>query len=132
MTIINATHGELRWNGQKVAKVRDVSFDKARATLETTGIGELDDTYTYGKRTTSGSATLLYKSDDNTTTELMNRILNDNDEPDNLTMVLRRGTTQGTMTGKVFISSQGISNSVGDNTVVNISFVVSGKPEGRF
>jgi hypothetical protein len=132
MTIVNSTHGELRWNGQKIAKVRDVSFDKARATLETTGIGDLDDTYSYGKRSTSGSATLLYKSDDNATVELMNRILNDNEAPDQLTVVLRRGASQGTMAGSVLISSQGIANNVGDNTVVNISFVVSGKPTGAF
>jgi hypothetical protein len=130
MTIINATHGELRWNGQKIAKVRDVSFDKARATLETTGIGDLDDTYSYGKRTTSGSATLLYKSDDNATVALMNRILDDSETVDQLTLVLRSGSAQGTLSGSVLISSQGIANNVGDNTIVNISFVVSGKPTG--
>jgi len=130
MTIINATHGELRWNGQKIAKVRDVSFDKARATLETTGIGDLDDTYSYGKRTTSGSATLLYKSDDDATVALMNRILDDSETVDQLTLVLRSGSAQGTLSGSVLISSQGIANNVGDNTIVNISFVVSGKPTG--
>jgi hypothetical protein len=130
MTIINATHGELRWNGQKIAKVRDVSFDKARATLETTGIGDLDDTYSYGKRTTSGSATLLYKSDDDSTVALMNRILDDSETVDQLALVLRSGFTQGTLSGSVLISSQGIANNVGDNTIVNISFVVSGKPTG--
>jgi hypothetical protein len=132
MTIINSTHGELRWNGQKIAKVTDVSFEKTRATLETTGIGDLDDTYAYGKRSTSGSATLLYKSDDSVTSALMNRILNDNEEPDNLTMILRRGSSQGTISGDVLISSQGISNSVGSNITVGISFVISGKPEGTF
>jgi hypothetical protein len=130
MTIVNATHGELRWNGQKIAKVRDVSFDKARATLETTGIGDLDDTYSYGKRTTSGSATLLYKSDDDATVALMNRILDDSETVDQLTLVLRSGSAQGTLSGSVLISSQGIANNVGDNTIVNISFVVSGKPTG--
>ncbi len=130
MTIINATHGELRWNGQKIAKVRDVSFDKARATLETTGIGDLDDTYSYGKRTTSGSATLLYKPDDDATVALMNRILDDSETVDELTLVLRSGSAQGTLSGSVLISSQGIANNVGDNTIVNISFVVSGKPTG--
>jgi hypothetical protein len=132
MTITNSTHGELRWNGQKIAKVRDVSFDKARATLETTGIGDLDDTYAYGKRTTSGSATLLYKSDDTATSNLMNRILNDGEDPDELTIILRRGSSQGTITGSVLVSSQGISNSVGDNTVVSVAFVISGKSTGVF
>ena len=132
MTIINSTHGELRWNGQKIAKVRDVSIEKARATLETTGIGDLDDTYAYGKRTTSGSATLLYKTDDSTTVALMDRILNDEETTDELTIVLRRGTAQGTISGQVLISSQGITNSVGDNITVNVSFVISGKPVGGF
>lgn len=132
MNVINSTHGELRWNGQKIAKVLDVSLEKARATLETTGIGDLDDTYAYGKRSTSGSATLLYKSDDSTTVALMDRILNDSETPDELTMILRRGTSQGTISGSVLISSQGISNSVNNNVTVSISFVISGKPQGNF
>jgi hypothetical protein len=132
MAVANGTTGELRWNGQKIAKVRDVTMEKSRATLETTGIGDLDDTYAYGKRSTSGSATLLYDPDDTTTVELLNRILNDNTAPDQLSMILRTGTNQGTISGSVLIASQGSSISVGDNVSVNISFVFSGKPTGTF
>jgi len=132
MTILNGTHGELRWNGSKIAKVLNASTNKNRETLQTTGIGELDDTYAYGKRSTSGSATLLYKTDDIATSEIMNRILNDSDSVDNLTIVLRSGQTQGTISGDVLISSQSESMSVGENTTVNINFVVSGKPLANF
>jgi hypothetical protein len=132
MTILNGTHGELRWNGAKIAKVLNASTNKNRETLQTTGIGELDDTYVYGKRSTSGSATLLYKTDDIATSEIMNRILNDSDSTDNLTMVLRSGQSQGALSGEVLISSQSESMSVGENTTVNINFVISGKPVANY
>lgn len=132
MTILNATHGELRWNGVKIAKVLNASINKNRDTLQTTGIGEMDDTFAYGKRSTSGSATILYKTDDSATTSIMNRILNDNEEPDELTIILRTGQSQGTVTGQVLISSQSESISVGENTSVSINFVISGKPGAIF
>jgi hypothetical protein len=128
MTILNATQGELRWNGVKIAKVLNASINKNRETLQTTGIGQLDDTYAYGKRSTSGSATLLYKTDDITTTEIMNRILNDSDSTDTVTLTLYIGQTQGAISGSALISSQSESISVGENTTVNINFVISGKP----
>jgi hypothetical protein len=128
VTILNGTHGELRWNGAKIAKVLNASINKNRETLQTTGIGELDDTYAYGKRSTSGSATLLYKTDDVTTSQIMNRILEDSDSVDSLTMVLRSGQSQGSLSGDVLISSESESMSVGENTTVNVNFVISGKP----
>lgn len=128
MTILNSTHGELRWNGRKVAKVLNASINKNRDTLQTTGIGDLDDTYAYGKRNTSGSATLFYKTDDLATTELMNRILQDGETLDNLSLVLRTGQSQGTISGSVLISSQSESVSTGENTTVSVNFVISGKP----
>ena len=132
MTVANATHGEVRFRGQKVAKIRSINMETQRQTLETTGIGDLDDTYAYGKRTHAGSGTLLYKTDDQATRDLMNRILNDGETPDELTMILFRGTPQGTITGNVLINSQGIAISVGDQVTVNVSFVISGKPTGSF
>lgn len=132
MTILNATHGELRWNGVKIAKVLNASINKNRDTLQTTGIGEMDDTFAYGKRSTSGSATILYKTDDSATASIMNRILNDSEEPDQLTMILRTGQSQGTINGQVLISSQSESVSVGENTSISINFVINGKPSATF
>jgi hypothetical protein len=127
MTVANATHGEVRFKGQKVAKIRSISMETQRQTLETTGIGDLDDTFAYGKRTTSGSASLLYKTDDQATSDLMNRIFDDGEAPDDLVMTIYKGTVKA-ISGPVLINSQGIATSVGDNTQVSISFVIDGKP----
>jgi hypothetical protein len=127
MTVANATHGEVRFQGQKVAKVRSISMETQRQTLETTGVGDMDDEFAYGKRTTSGSATLLYKTDDQATVNLMNRIFDDGETPDDLVMTIYKGGSKS-ISGPALINSQGIATSVGDSTQVSISFVISGKP----
>jgi len=127
MTVANATHGEVRFKGQKIAKIRSISMETQRQTLETTGVGEMDDTFAYGKRTTSGSATLLYKTDDQATVDLMNRIFDDGESPDDLVMTVYRGGDRE-VSGPALINSQGIATSVGDNTLVSIGFVINGKP----
>jgi hypothetical protein len=127
MTVANATHGEVRFQGQKVAKVRSISMETQRQTLETTGVGDMDDEFAYGKRTTSGSATLLYKTDDQATVNLMNRIFDDGETPDDLVMTIYKGGSKS-ISGPALINSQGIATSVGDSTQVSISFVINGKP----
>lgn len=127
MTVANATHGEVRFQGQKIAKIRSISMETQRQTLETTGVGDMDDEFAYGKRTTSGSATLIYKTDDQATSDLMNRIFDDGDLPDDLVMTIFKGSSKA-ISGPALINSQGIATSVGDNTQVSIGFVISGKP----
>lgn len=132
MAIANGTHGELRYRGVKVAKATNVSFETQRQALETTGIGDLDDEFAYGKRTHSGSCTLLYKTDDQATRDLMNRILNDGEALDQLQFVLYKGSSNGTLSGPALFSSLGVASSVGDNTSVSVSFLMSGKPTGGY
>ena len=127
MSIANSIHGEVRFQGVKVAKVRSIDYQVQRALLETTGIGEMDDEYAYGKRTTNGSASLLYKTDDSATVALMNRILNDSEQLDDLQMIIYRGTGK-TISGPALINSMGIASSVGDSTQISVSFVINGKP----
>ena len=127
MTVANSIHAELRFRGRKIAKVRNVDMQTQRATLETTGIGDMDDEYAYGKRTTNGSATLLYKTDDGTTVELMNRIFDDGDQTDDLEMIIYKGSNRS-ISGPALISQQGLAISTGDNTQVSINFVINGKP----
>ena len=131
MTVANATHGEVRFQGQKVAKVTQISMETQRQALETTGIGDMDDEFAYGKRTTSGSATLLYKTDDQATVNLMNRIFDDGETPDDLVMTIYRGGSKS-ISGPALINSQGIGVSKGDNTQISISFVIDGKPSKAF
>lgn len=127
MTIANSIHAELRFRGRKIAKARNVDIQTQRATLETTGIGDTDDDYAYGKRTTSGSATLLYRIDDQATADLVNRIFDDDEQPDDLEMIIYKGSVRS-ISGPVLINQQGIAISTGDNTQVSISFVINGKP----
>ena len=126
MSIANSIHGEVRFQGQKIAKARGIDYQIRRATLETTGIGDTDDEYAYGKRTTSGSATLLYKTNDPATVALMNRILDDGEQLDNLEMIIYRRTGKA-VSGPALINSLGIASSVGDNTQISVSFVINGK-----
>jgi len=127
MSIANSIHGEVRFQGVKVAKVRSIDYQVQRATLETTGIGDMDDEYTYGKRTTSGSCALLYKTDDPATVALMNRILVDGEQLDDLQMIIYRGTGKA-ISGPALINSMGIASSVGDSMQISVSFVINGKP----
>ena len=127
MAIANGVHGEIRFQGRKIAKVTSVSIDIQRQTLETTGIGDMDDEYAYGKRTTSGSATLLYKTDDTATVNLIGRILDDGEQTDNLDIVLHKRNGKS-ISGPVLIRSQGVGINVNDNTSINIGFVINGKP----
>jgi hypothetical protein len=127
MAVANGVHGEVRFGGRKIAKVTSASFDTTREILDTTGIGEMDDEFAYGKRNTSGSATLLYKTDDESTRALMNRIFDDNESPDNLELILYKGGNRA-VSGSALISSLGLGMSVNENTSVNVAFVFSGKP----
>ena len=131
MTVANSIHAELRFRGRKIAKVRNVDMQTQRATLETGGIGDADEEYGYGKRTTSGSATLLYKTDDGATVELMNRIFDDDEQPDDLEMIIYKGSNRS-ISGSALISQQGLAISTGDNTQVSINFVINGKPDRMF
>ena len=131
MTVANAIHAEFRRNGQKVAKIRSANIEIQRQALETTGIGEDDDTFGPGKRTTSGSATLYYKTDDQATVSLMNSILENGATPDDIEMILYKGSGRH-VSGPALITSQGIGSSVGDVTQISIQFVINGKPSKAF
>lgn len=128
MSIANSIHGEVRFQGVKVAKIRSVDYQVQRATLETGGIGDVDEEYCYGGRATSGSATLLYKTDDQATVALMNRIFDDGEQIDDLQMIIHRGAGKS-ISGPALIGSLGLATSVGDNTQISVSFVISGKSD---
>lgn len=132
MAVKTSTTAELRLNGVAIAKVRDITMNYARDPLETTGIGQIDRTYAYGKRGTSGSGTLMYDASDTATKALMNRLLSDDTTTDTIAMVLDTATSDGTISGDALITQAGTSVSVGDIVSVPISFTFSGKPTGSF
>lgn len=115
-----------------IAKVRDVKIDISRDALETTGIGQIDRTYAYGIRSTSGSGTLLYDPSDTGTANIMNQILSDTETLSGVQMVLDTASATGTISGDALITAVGPGVSVGDLVSVPISFTISGKPTGIF
>lgn len=127
MSIANSIHGEVRFQGVKVAKARSIDYQIQRGMLPTTGIGEADDEHAYGIRSTSGSCTLLYKTDDPATVALMSRIFDDGEQFDDLQMIIHRGTGKA-ISGPALINSLGIASSVGDNTQISVSFLINSKP----
>ena len=132
MAVKTAATAELQFEGVAIGKVRDVSLNINRDALETTGIGQLDRTYAYGIRGTSGSGTLLYDSTDSGTQEVLNHILSDAETLSGVKIVLDTGSSNGTITGDALITATGASVSVGDLISVPISFSMSGKPTGTF
>lgn len=132
MAVKTGATAELRFDGTAIAKVRDVTVTFARDALETTGLGDIDRTYTYGIRNTTGSGTLLYDGSDTATVGLINRLLNDSTDLNTIQMVLDTATTDGTITGDALITQAGTSVSVGDLISIPVSFTFSGKPSGTF
>lgn len=132
MAVKTSATAELRMDGAAIAKVRDVSITFARNALETTGIGQFDRTYVYGVRTTTGSGTLLYDAADAATRAVINRLLNDSESTNSISMVLDTNVAEGTLTGDALLTQAGTSVSVGDVVSIPISFTFSGKPSGTY
>jgi len=115
-----------------VAKLRDIKLDINRDALETTGIGQLDRTYTYGIRGTSGSGTLIYDPENESAVAMANAILSDESKISSVEIVLDDLDNNGTFTGDVLFTAVGPSVSVGDLVSIAVSFTISGKPSGTF
>jgi sporulation protein YlmC with PRC-barrel domain len=132
MAVKTAATAELQFEGVAIGKVRDVSLNINRDALETTGIGQLDRTYAYGIRNTTGSGTLLYDSENTSTRNIMNSLLSDSENLSNVKLILDTSTSLGTIEGQIVVTEVGVSVSVGSLISVPISFTFSGKPEGAF
>lgn len=131
MAVLTASYAELRWNGQRVAKVRDLSLDISKDALETTSLGDTDRTYVEGVRGTSGSGTVLYDNKDGGTVNLLNTIFTTKTNLDALTLSLN--TTQGIQfEAPVVLTNVGAQISTGEVISCSIQFQLSGTVSGRF
>ena len=138
MAILNGCHGSLYWgttgDSDKIAKVQNASVQIESQALETTGIGDDWSDYTPGKKSASGTASLLYKEDDAATKVAIKTILNNEPGVDSSQGFVMRLYKQGTqqINGTVLVTSQGISQSVGELTTLNINFVFCGEMQADF
>jgi hypothetical protein len=132
MAVKTSMTAEVRWNNTKVAKIRDISLDITRNSLDTTALGQLDESAVYGVRATSGSGTLLYDSADTPTVDLMNTILADDYvASDSLTIVLDTQNSKQ-ITGTVLLTSSQIGVSTGEVISVPVQFKMVAKPTATF
>ena len=132
MAVKTSMTAEVRWNNVKIAKIRDISLDISRNTVDTTALGEHDESAVYGVRTTTGSGTLLYDPADTTTVDLMNTILADDAvASDSLTIVLDTANNK-TISGTVLLTSTSVGVSTGEAISVPVQFKVNAKPTATF
>lgn len=131
MAVLTSTTAELRYEGVKVAKCREISLSFNRDALETTTLGSWDRTFIAGLRGTTGSAVLLYDPLDTTTTPMLNAVLADNSATVTLTAIF------DTYSAKQFafeavLTEVGPQIAFGEAVACSVSFQVSGKPTGSF
>lgn len=130
MTVVTGVNGEFRYEGQRVAKCRSFSIDISRDALETTGVGDHDRTYEAGIRGATGSATIIYETDDLATTQLLNSVFSPLAKK-KVSMYFNTLTNKS-LDCDIIVTQVGAPVSVGEVTACNISFQVSGPIEGSF
>lgn len=132
MAVKTSMTAEVRWNNTKIGKIKDVSLDIQRNALDTTVLGDLDETSVYGVRSTSGSGTLLYDPEDAPTVAIMNKILSsDYVASDSLTIVLDTANNKQ-ITGSVLLTSSQVGVSTGEVISIPVQFKVNAKPTATF
>lgn len=132
MAVKTSLTAEVRWNNTKIGKIRDVSIDVSRNTLDTTALGDFDESAVYGVRSTTGSGTLLYDPQDAPTVALMNKIFsNELEASDSLTMVLDVQNGKE-IAGTVLLTSLQAGVNVGDAIAVPVQFKINNKPTHTF
>jgi hypothetical protein len=132
MAVKTSLTAEVRWNNTKVAKVRDISMDVSRNPLDTTALGDFDESAVYGVRATTGSGTLMYDPADAPTVALMNSIFSNSTEAgDALTMILDSANGKQ-ISGSVLLTSLQAGVSVGDVIAVPVQFKINAKPTHSF
>lgn len=133
MAVLNTCSAAVLWNGAKIGKVTNLTFNVQRSSLDQTAVGECSGSYSSGRRDTTASGRILYDPSNPATVLLMNRIFDQNPEPsDRLTIVSKTGESQGTIEGNVIITSMSVPYAVGELLGADISFQFSGTLVGSF
>tara|TARA_R100001594_G_scaffold61249_1_gene95382 strand:+ start:64 stop:516 length:453 start_codon:yes stop_codon:yes gene_type:complete len=139
--------GQLYLDGSSTAaaKVESWSLSATQATLDTTSLGDTDRTLIAGMRSSSGSCSIAYYSDDsgsNEATTLLNKIIKARSSAsvpgtaaDSATTTFKLGfkdyqDTVKYITVEGVITSANISSSQGEILKADISFEVNGAPTG--
>ena len=142
MNLSSAT-AELRLNGTRIGKVRNIQPQINRAVLDNTTLDSWDETFVYGRRTSTVSATILFDPEDATAVALFNTILEDEPAPSGITVVfdrLYKGVIPADHLAEralalecdCLLTSVSAGISFGDLIATQVSMQVTGKPSGTF
>lgn len=131
MAIRTGATGGLTFRGQVVSRCRGWELSINKDALEDTCLGTFDREYIEGLRGATGSTTILYDPDDSVAVPLLNRILQNEEDPDAVGLVLNTPTNQK-LDVAVLITSQSTPMQVGEIVAVAISFQVTGPIVGSY
>jgi len=133
--IYTGRDGSLLLDGTTLVKVSSWSLQGELETLETTTLGDDQKTYTPGLQSFSGSASLLYYSDDanrNDASTLLRKVVKTSgvsaSDTAELTLRLGDGNTNKDVKFTVYITSVSIGATVGEISKADINFQVTGAP----
>ena len=128
--VLTGADGQLKFANAIAGKIRDWTLTVTKDAIEDTCIGDLDRTYVEGLRGASGSCTVLYDPESQTSNDMLNSIFQ-NGQANAISFVLsKKDNRQFTCNG--FITSVGPSVAVGAASAVSVNFQVSGRPDGVF
>lgn len=132
MTISTGRLGALRFNGTRICRIRNWTLNISKDALDVTCLGSDDREYVEGLRGATGSAQLIYDSDNADSRALMQRILTSDSElpSDSITFSLLDNSNRG-FTANVIITGVNASMSTTDVTVADITFQISGPITGN-
>ena len=132
MTYYSGKDGTLTYNGNSVAKVSSWSFSSSVDTLETTALTDGDRSYVPGLRQCSGSATILYYDNAQSSAPklLLERIVSTSAVSESSIIGIKLGWGGKTIDGNVIITSGELNCAVGEVMQASIQFQFTGPLTG--
>ena len=131
--------GALLVDDVEVSQLQNWSFSQSMSILEITAMGDTDRTIKPGVRSYSGSARAYYYTSGATSAPNVTKLLeaalkSSGTESSRITLILRMEETAGSATNardikvNAYVTSVGLSSSVGEISSVDFSFEVDGAP----
>lgn len=123
---------QLQLGSLKIGRCRNFSFSVEKEPLETTRLGDLDQTFIPGIRGSSGAFTLFYDPKDQGVVSIINNILGDaGTSLSNFTLVYDKNTNRKT-TVSIVITQLTAGTEFGSAQTCEIAFRVTGRVQGAF
>ena len=131
MTVLTGADGDLLYQNERVAKVRNWSSSVNRDALDDTCLGDYDRTFVSGLRNTTGSCSIFYDPNNSRARALLNTIFKNDAATEDVSFVFNRKAGDS-FRCNVLLTNVTSSVDVGAAQAVNVTFQVSGAVDGEF